>query len=179
MGLDTLNAGRDIPSEINVVIEIPKDSDPVKYRVGKSSNVMFVDYVLSTPMRYPCNYGVVPRTRTREGDPLEALIILPLPLVAGTVCRSRPVGLLKMEDERGEDDKLVVIPSPEIFPAYTHIENIGQVSAHWLERIGHFFEHYRDLEPSKWLKIKDWTSVDEAHQAIVEAVQLYKVTVGD
>ncbi len=178
MGLDMVNAGRDVPNEINVIIEIPKDSEPVKYEVDKTSNVMFVDYVLSTPMRYPCNYGCVPQTRTAEGDPLEALVILPLPLVPGTVIRCRPVGMFKTSDERGKDEKLVVIPSPDIFPAYTRIENIGQVSSHWLERIGHFFEHYRDLEKSKWLKIEDWTGADEARKAIVEGVKRYETTVG-
>ncbi len=174
MGLDLVTAGRKVPDEINVVVEIPKDSEPVKYEVDKSSGEIFVDRILSTPMRYPCNYGYVPQTLGGDGDPLDALVILPLPLVAGAVIRCHPVGMLRMTDESGEDEKLLVIPSPKIFPSYAHIENIGQVSGHWLERIGHFFEHYKDLEDSKWVKIEGWVGAEEARKVISEGVERYK-----
>ncbi|MDN5925028.1 MAG: inorganic diphosphatase, partial [Xanthomonadales bacterium] len=141
MGLDLVTTGSDVPHEINVVIEIPKDAEPVKYEVDKASGAIFVDRVLSTPMRYPCNYGYVPQTLGGDGDPLDALVILPLPLVPGSVIRCRPVGMLQMADEAGEDEKLVVIPDIKVFAGYAHIEDIDQVSRHWLQRIGHFFEH--------------------------------------
>src|SRR6476469_846045 len=132
MALDRVPAGRDVPNEINVVIEIPKDAEPVKYEVDKASGAIFVDRVLSTPMRYPCNYGYVPRTLGGDGDPLDALVILPLPLVPGSVIRCRPVGMLKMTDEAGSDETLIVLPAPKIFPGYAHINDIKGVSPHWL-----------------------------------------------
>ena len=130
MGLERVPAGAAVPDEINVIIEIPKDAEPVKYEVDKASGAIFVDRVLSTPMRYPCNYGYVPQTLGGDGDPLDALVILPLPLVPGSVIRCRPVGMLKMTDEAGGDEKLVVVPQPKIFAGYGHIADIGQVSAH-------------------------------------------------
>lgn len=176
MSLELVSAGRDVPNEINVVIEIPKDAEPVKYEVEKESGAIFVDRVLSTPMRYPCNYGYVPHTLGGDGDPLDALVILPLTLVAASVIRCHPVGMLRMRDESGEDEKLLVTPSEKIFPSYSHIENIGQVSGHWLERISHFFEHYKDLEESKWVKVDGWTDADEARQTITEGIERYQNT---
>ncbi|HET7358825.1 MAG TPA: inorganic diphosphatase [Rhodanobacteraceae bacterium] len=173
MGLDQVSAGRDLPREINVVIEIPKDADPVKYEVDKGSGAIFVDRVLSTPMRYPCNYGYVPHTLGGDGDPLDALVILPLPLLAGSVIRCHPVGMLQMTDEAGPDEKLLVVPSPKVFEAYARVENIGQVSSHWLERIAHFFQHYKDLEASKWVKIDGWVGADVARKTIAEAAERY------
>ncbi|HEX7112199.1 MAG TPA: inorganic diphosphatase, partial [Mizugakiibacter sp.] len=166
-------AGRDVPHEINVVIEIPKDAEPVKYEVDKATGAIFVDRVLSTPMRYPCNYGYVPHTLGGDGDPLDALVILPLPLVPGAVIRCRPVGILRMSDEAGSDEKLVVVPTAKVFAGYAHINDIGQVSGHWLERIGHFFEHYKDLEKGKWVKIEGWGGADEARAEIETCVARY------
>ena len=174
MGLDLVSSGKDVPNEINVVIEIPKDADPVKYEVDKASGAIFVDRVLSTPMRYPCNYGYVPRTLGGDGDPLDALVILPLPLVPGSVIRCRPVGMLKMTDEAGADEKLVVVPIAKVFAGYGHIEDIGQVSSNWLERIGHFFEHYKDLEKGKWVKVEGWHGADAAKQEITAGVKRHE-----
>ena len=174
MGLDLVSAGRDVPNEINVVIEIPKDAEPVKYEVDKASGAIFVDRILSTPMRYPCHYGYVPGTWGGDGDPLDALVILPLPLVPGSVIRCHPVGMLKMTDEAGSDEKLVVIPSSKIFPGYAHINDIKGVSAHWLERIGHFFEHYKDLEKGKWVKIEGWVGAEEAKAEILAGIERHK-----
>lgn len=174
MGLDLVTAGRDVPDEINVVIEIPKDADPVKYEVDKATGAIFVDRVLSTPMRYPCNYGYVPQTLGGDGDPLDALVILPLPLVPGSVIRCRPVGMLKMTDEAGTDEKLVVAPHANIFAGYAHIADIGQVSGHWLERIGHFFQHYKDLEKGKWVKIEGWHDAGAAKREIRDSVVRYQ-----
>lgn len=173
MSLIRVSAGRDVPNEINVIIEIPKDSEPVKYEVDKASGAMFVDRILSTPMRYPCNYGYIPRTLGGDGDPADVLVILPLPLVSGSVVRCRPVGMLKMTDEGGEDEKILAVPVGEIFPGYSHVEDIQQVSSHWLERIAHFFEHYKDLEKNKWVRVSGWVGAEEARREISLSQQRY------
>lgn len=174
MGLHLVAAGRDVPNEINVIIEIPKDAEPVKYEVEKASGAIFVDRILSTPMRYPCNYGYMPGTLGGDGDPLDALVILPLPLVPGSVIRCHPVGMLHMVDEAGRDEKLVVIPTAKVFPGYAHINDMKGVSAHWLQRIGHFFEHYKDLENNKWVKIEGWVGAEEARAEIIAGVARYQ-----
>jgi len=173
MGLDLVSAGRNVPDEINVIIEIPKDAEPVKYEVDKASGAIFVDRILSTPMRYPCNYGYVPGTLGDDGDPLDALVILPLPLIPGSVIRCHPVGMLRMTDEAGGDEKLVVVPVEKIFAGYAHIRDIDGVSGHWLERIGHFFEHYKDLEKGKWVKLDGWAKAAEAKAEVLKGIERY------
>lgn len=173
MGLGHVPTGKNPPDEINVVIEIPKDSEPVKYEVDKESGAIFVDRILSTPMRYPCNYGYIPGTLGGDGDPLDVLVVLPLPLIPGSVIRCRPVGVLRMTDEAGGDEKLLAVPANKIFNGYSHIDDIGQVSPHWLERIGHFFEHYKDLEKGKWVKVEGWEDAASAKKLIVEAIETY------
>lgn len=173
MALDKVSAGRGLPDDINVVIEIPKDAEPVKYEVDKATDAIFVDRVLSTPMRYPCNYGYVPRTLGGDGDPLDALVILPLPLIPAAVIRCRPVGMLQMSDEAGSDEKLVVVPTEKIFAGYAHIDSIDKVSGHWLQRIGHFFQHYKDLEDGKWVKLDGWADADAACKEIMDSVERY------
>ena len=170
MGLDLVPTGADVPNEINVVIEIPKDAEPVKYEVDKATGAIFVDRILSTPMRYPCNYGYVPHTLCGDGDPVDVLVILPLPLIPGSVIRCRPVGVLKMVDEAGGDEKLLAVPVEKVFAGYAHIEDIGHVSAHWIERIGHFFAHYKDLEKGKWVKLDGWAGAAEAKQIIQDSI---------
>ncbi len=174
MALSLVPTGNDVPNEINVIIEIPKDAEPVKYEVDKSTGAIFVDRILSTPMRYPCNYGYVPRTLCGDGDPVDVLVILPLALVPGSVIRCRPVGMLKMTDEAGEDTKLLAVPVPKIFNGYAHIQDIKQVSEHWLERIGHFFEHYKDLEKGKWVKVEGWEGADAARKEIIDGIARYE-----
>jgi len=174
MGLDLVPTGRDVPHEINVIIEIPKDAEPVKYEVDKETGAIFVDRILSTPMRYPCNYGYVPHTLCGDGDPVDVMVVLPLPLVPGSVIRCRPVGVLKMTDEAGGDEKLLAVPVNKVFAGYSHIEDIGHVSAHWLERIGHFFEHYKDLEKGKWVKLDGWGGAAEARQIISESITRFE-----
>ncbi len=176
MGLDLVPSGRDLPNEINVVIEIPKDAEPVKYEVDKSTGAIFVDRILSTPMRYPCNYGYVPHTLCGDGDPVDVLVILPLPLIPGSVIRCRPVGVLNMTDEAGSDEKLVAVPVGKVFAGYAHIEDIAQVSGHWLERIGHFFEHYKDLEKGKWVRIDGWGGAADARRIVMESVERYRAS---
>ncbi len=173
MGLELVSAGKNPPDEINVVIEIPKDSEPVKYEVDKETGAIFVDRILSTPMRYPCNYGYVPQTLGGDGDPIDVLVVLPLSLVPGAVIRCRPVGVLKMSDEAGSDEKLLAVPVAKVFNGYTHAEHLHQVSSHWLERIGHFFEHYKDLEKGKWVKVEGWGDAAEAKQILAEAIERY------
>ena len=173
MGLDLVPAGSDLPHKINVIIEIPKDSEPVKYEVDKATGAIFVDRILSTPMRYPCNYGYIPHTVCGDGDPADVLVILPLTLIPGSVIRCRPVGVLRMTDEAGGDEKILAVPDDRVFAGYSHIQDIGQVSSHWLERIGHFFEHYKDLEPGKWVKLDGWGDAAAARAIIVEALERY------
>jgi inorganic pyrophosphatase len=174
MGLDLVQTGKDVPNEVNVIIEIPKDAEPVKYEVDKATGAIFVDRILSTPMRYPCNYGYIPHTLCGDGDPADVLVILPLPLVPGSVIRCRPVGVLRMKDEAGSDEKLVAVPIDKVFDGYSHINDIGQVSQHWLDRIGHFFEHYKDLEKDKWVKLDGWGGAKEAKRIIHESVTRFE-----
>ena len=176
MALDLVPTGRDVPNEVNVVIEIPMNAEPVKYEVDKDTGAIFVDRILSTPMRYPCNYGYVPHTLCGDGDPADVLVILPLPLVPGSVIRCRPVGVLKMSDEAGGDEKLLAVPVDKVFSGYAHINDIEQVSKHWLQRIGHFFEHYKDLEDGKWVKLDGWGGATEAKRIIVEAIERYNAS---
>ena len=171
MGLDQVSSGRNPPDEINVIIEIPKDSEPVKYEVDKESGAIFVDRILSTPMRYPCNYGYVPHTLCGDGDPADVLVVLPLPLIPGSVVRCRPVGVLKMTDEAGSDEKILAVPVAKVFSGYANVQDIEQVSEHWLERIGHFFEHSKDLEKGKWVKLDGWGNAAEAKRILLESMQ--------
>ena len=174
MGLDHVATGKNPPDEINVIIEIPKDSEPVKYEVDKESGAIFVDRILSTPMRYPCNYGYVPHTLCGDGDPADVLVVLPLSLIPGSVIRCRPVGVLRMTDEAGGDEKILAVPVTKVFNGYAHINDIDQVSPHWLERIGHFFEHYKDLEKDKWVKLDGWGNAEEAKQILRESITRYE-----
>ena len=179
MGLSLVPTGTNPPDEVNVIIEIPKDAEPVKYEVDKASGAIFVDRILSTPMRYPCNYGYIPHTLCGDGDPADVLVILPLPLVPGSVIRVRPVGVLRMKDEAGSDEKLLAVPVDKVFAGYSHIQDVDQVSPHWLERIGHFFEHYKDLEKGKWVKLDGWGNAAEAKAIINESIARFNDTPED
>ncbi len=174
MGLDLVSAGRDVPNEINVVIEIPKDADPVKYEVDKATGAIFVDRVLSTPMRYPCNYGYVPHTLCGDGDPVDVLVLMPLPLIPGAVIRCRPVGMLAMTDEAGADTKIIAAPAAKIFSHYDSIRDVGDVAQHWKDRIGHFFEHYKDLEKGKWVKLDGWLDAAAAKREILASIARFQ-----
>jgi len=174
MALNLVPTGRDVPNEINVVIEIPKDAEPVKYEVDKATGAIFVDRVLSTPMRYPCNYGYVPHTLCGDGDPVDVLVLIPLPLIPGAVIRCRPVGMLRMTDESGEDTKIVAAPAAKVFAHYDHINDISDVPQHWCDRIGHFFTHYKDLEKGKWVKVDGWSDAAAARQEILDSIARYQ-----
>jgi len=176
MALDLVPTGKDVPNDVNVIIEIPKDADPVKYEVDKATGAIFVDRILSTPMRYPCNYGYIPHTLCGDGDPADVLVILPLPLVPCSVIRCRPVGVMMMQDEVGSDEKLLAVPVDKVFNGYSHVHDIAQVSKHWLERIGHFFQHYKDLEPGKWVKISGWGDADQARNIVLNSIQRFNAS---
>ncbi len=176
MSFERVPSGRDFPREINVIIEIPKDAEPVKYEVDKATGAIFVDRILSTPMRYPCNYGYVPHTLCGDGDPADVLVVLPLPLIPGSVIRCTPVGVLRMVDEAGSDEKLLAVPIPKTFSGYTHIDDIDKVSQHWLDRIGHFFEHYKDLEQGKWVRLDGWGDAAAARAVLSDAQARFNAT---
>ena len=176
MPLDLVPTGRDVPNEVNVIIEIPMNAEPVKYEVDKASGAIFVDRVLSTPMRYPCNYGYIPHTLSGDGDPADVLVIMPLPLIPGSVIRVRTVGMLKMTDEAGEDTKLVAVPVSKVFPGHDNINDVADIPELTLARIAHFFEHYKDLEKGKWVKVEGWAGKAEALAEIVACVERYNAS---
>lgn len=173
MSLMNISAGRDVPNDINVIIEIPMRSDPVKYEVDKESGALFVDRFLSTPMYYPCNYGYVPQTLSDDGDPVDVLVISPTPLLSASVVRARPIGMLMMEDEAGVDAKILAVPHDKLSTEYRAIQSPSDVNSHLLNAIKHFFEHYKDLEEGKWVKVKDWAGADIARQEIMASIQRY------
>ena len=176
MALDLVPTGRDVPNEINVVIEIPKDADPVKYEVDKATGAIFVDRILSTPMRYPCNYGYIPHTLSGDGDPADVLVVMPIPLIPGSVIRCRTVGMLKMRDEAGEDTKIVAVPISKVFPAYDAVQHVDDLPMLTKDRIQHFFEHYKDLEKGKWVKFDGWGGADDARAEIMSSVARYNAS---
>jgi inorganic pyrophosphatase len=179
MALDLVPTGRDVPNEVNVVIEIPMNAEPVKYEVDKASGAIFVDRVLTTPMRYPCNYGYIPHTLAGDGDPADVLVIMPLALVPGSVIRCRVIGMLQMEDEAGEDTKLVAVPISKVFPAYDHVSSVDDLLDLTKDRIQHFFEHYKDLEKGKWVKLQGWADADAARAEIVASGERNNATPGN
>lgn len=171
---EKVSSGQNVPHDIHVVIEIPAYSDPVKYEVNKETGVLFVDRFMSTAMHYPCNYGYVPRTLCKDGDPLDVLVLAPFPLLSGSVIRCRPVGLLNMTDEAGEDGKLLAVPIDKLSVLYHDIKSYRDLPQTLLNSISHFFEHYKDLEPGKWVKISGWADVPEAHNEIMASVARYQ-----
>ncbi|HYD58314.1 MAG TPA: inorganic diphosphatase [Burkholderiales bacterium] len=176
MSLDLVSEGAAVPDNVNVVIEIPMNAEPVKYEVDKATGAIFVDRVLTTPMRYPCNYGYIPRTLSGDGDPVDVLVVMPLPLVPGCVIRCRPIGMLAMTDEAGEDTKVIAVPIDKVFPAYSGISGVSELPELTLERIAHFFEHYKDLEKGKWVKIEGWKDAGAAKKEILDGVRRFSAT---
>jgi inorganic pyrophosphatase len=173
MSLDKISPGRDVPNDINVIIEIPAHSDPVKYEVDKDSGALFVDRFMSTAMFYPCNYGYIPHTLCEDGDPADVLVVTPLPLISGSVIRCRPLGVLKMSDEAGQDAKLIAVPVDKLTPLYKECKSIDDLPQSLLAQIAHFFEHYKDLEKGKWVKVEGWAGVAEAKDEITASVKRY------
>jgi inorganic pyrophosphatase len=174
MNLDRVPAGRDLPNDFNVIIEIPMRGEPIKYELDKDTGAMFVDRFMSTAMHYPCNYGYIPKTLSGDGDPVDVLVVTPVPLITGVVVRCRPVGVLKMTDEAGDDSKLLAVPIDKLCPLYPGIRSPGDFLEHRLTQIQHFFEHYKDLEPGKWVKVEGWRGPEEAKAEILAGVRNYE-----
>ena len=173
MGLDRVPAGKDLPHDFNVIIEIPMHADPVKYEVDKESGAIFVDRFMSTAMHYPTNYGYVPKTISGDGDPVDVLVITPVPLIPGVVVPCRPIGILKMEDEAGQDGKVLAVPIDKILAIYTQWQKPEDMNPLRLKTIAHFFEHYKDLEPGKWVKILGWEGPDAARKEVMDGIANY------
>lgn len=170
MSLDNVTPGDDAPQSFNVIIEIPMNADPIKYEVDKASGAIFVDRFMGTSMHYPTNYGYVPRTIAGDGDPVDVLVITPYPLMSGVVVPCRPIGVLQMEDESGHDAKVLAVPMDKILPIYTHWRKPEDINQLRLHTIVHFFEHYKDLEPGKWVKVLGWEGPEQAMQEVAQGI---------
>ncbi|KAF1027435.1 MAG: Inorganic pyrophosphatase [Acinetobacter bereziniae] len=173
MSLKNVPAGINLPNDFFSIIEIPQDIDPIKYEMNKEYDAIFIDRFLTTSMYYPANYGYIPQTLSEDGDPLDVLVISPYPVVIGSVIRSRPVGVMYMEDENGLDAKIIAVPHQKLSKLYDDIQQISDIDKSTLNRIQHFFEHYNDLETDKWVKLKGWGNVENAHTEILKCVQFY------
>lgn len=174
MGLVRVNTGNDIPHDINVIIEIPAHSEPIKYEVDKESGSLFVDRFLSTSMHYPCDYGYIPKTLSDDGDPVDVLVITPVPVNRGCVINCRPLGMLVMSDEAGEDRKILAVPSRKLTSLYDQVNTIHDLPPMMLRQIEHFFNHYKDLETGKWVKIDGWRDENEAKAEILDSIKRYR-----
>lgn len=176
MSLKSIPAGDNAPDEFNVVIEIPAHSDPIKYEVDKETGALFVDRFMMTSMHYPCNYGYVPDTLSDDGDPVDVLVITPFPVAMGAVIPCRPIGVLKMDDEAGGDAKLLAVPIDKILPIYKHWKKPEDIAPERLHQIQHFFEHYKDLEKGKWVKVRGWEGPDSAKKEVADSIARFKAT---
>lgn len=173
MSLNDVPVGRDVPKDVNVIIEIPMNSPAVKYEVDKKSGALFLDRMLKTAMHYPCNYGYIPHTLCGDGDPVDVLVVMPVPVQSGAVVTCRPVGLLRMEDESGDDAKILAVPTEEVTGLYRNVHSVEDVDILLRMQISHFFDHYKDLETGKWVDIQGWEDIDSAYREILESVERY------
>ena len=174
MRLDAIPIGNNPPEDVNVVVEVGIGGEPIKYEMNKAAGTLFVDRFLHTPMRYPGNYGFVPHTLSDDGDPIDVLVANTRPIAPGAVINVRPIGVLKMEDDGGGDEKVIAVPSPELTKRYLHVNNYTDLPEITLEQIQHFFEHYKDLESGKWVNIAGWGDAGEARQLIRDAIEREK-----
>lgn len=174
MGLENLQPGQQVPDDINVIIEIPSNSSPIKYEVDKLSGLVVVDRFLGTSMVYPCEYGFVPHTLSEDGDPMDVLVISPYSLSPGVMIRCRPIGLLRMTDDSGKDVKILAVPVNKLTTRYQHIQKPEDLGMDLLNTIKHFFEHYKELDPGKWAKVEGWEGVAAAKKEIVDSVERYQ-----
>jgi inorganic pyrophosphatase len=174
MRIDAIPIGKNPPHDVNVIIEVPVGGEPIKYEMDKESGTLFVDRFLYTPMRYPGNYGFVPHTLSADGDPIDVLVCNTRAIIPGAVINCRPVGVLVMEDDGGGDEKLIAVPSTKLTKRYEKVQNYSDLPGITIEQIQHFFQHYKDLEPGKWVKIHHWGDSKEAQRLITEAVERYK-----
>lgn len=174
MSFTQVTAGNNVPFEINVIIEIPAYSDPVKYEIDKLTGELTVDRFMGTAMRYPCNYGYIPQTLAEDGDAIDVMIIAPAPLLSGSVITCRPIGVLKMIDEAGPDPKLLAVPMPRLTPFYNHVNDYRDIQPDKLAQITHFFQHYKDLEEGKWVSVEGWGSLEDAREEVLKGIALYQ-----
>lgn len=170
MRIDAIPIGSNPPDDINVIVEVPVGGEPIKYELDKNSGTLFVDRFLYTPMRYPGNYGFVPHTMSEDGDPIDVLVCNTRVIVPGAVINCRPIGVLVMEDDAGQDEKILAVPSEHVSLRYTSVQNFSDLPAITTDQIQHFFEHYKDLERDKWVRIDHWGDQHEARQLITEAI---------
>ena len=173
MSFDKIPAGKDLPNDMYVAIEIPANSTPIKYEIDKDTDALLVDRFMATPMFYPANYGYVPNTLSDDGDALDVLVITPYPVVPGSVIRSRPVGILNMSDEAGQDAKILAVPHTKLTKIYDHVENYTDLPELLIKQIEHFFENYKDLEAGKWVKVDGWADADAARAEILKSAEAY------
>ncbi|MDX1922395.1 MAG: inorganic diphosphatase [Alphaproteobacteria bacterium] len=170
MEIKKIPIGKNPPDEVNVIIEIPQGGNPIKYEFDKESGAIFVDRFLHTSMVYPSNYGFIPHTLSADGDPVDALVVCQMPVVPGAVIRSRPIGALLMEDESGGDEKILMVPVDKLHPFYSKVQSYKDLPQSLCEQIAHFFQHYKDLEKGKWVKIVQWVGPDEAKALIAKGI---------
>ena len=174
MRIDAIPIGNNPPDDVNVIIEVPVGGEPIKYEMDKEAGTLVVDRFLYTPMRYPGNYGFIPHTLSGDGDPCDVLIVNTRAIVPGAVISVRPVGVLLMEDEAGGDEKIIAVPSSKLTQRYDRIKNFSDLPDITVQQIQHFFEHYKDLEKGKWVKILRWGGPEEAHKLIQEGIEREK-----
>ncbi|RLK51141.1 inorganic pyrophosphatase [Alkalispirillum mobile] len=174
MILERVGPGDKAPEEVNVIIEIPLRGEPVKYEVDKDSGAMFVDRFMGTAMHYPCNYGYIPNTLCDDGDPADVLVLTPFPVITGSVIKCRPIGVLKMTDEAGEDAKVLAVPVGKLTAMYEDVNNPSDLPQIMLDQISHFFEHYKDLEPGKWVRIDGWEDSESAREELRKSIENYE-----
>ena len=172
--LEKISYGKDVPNDFNVVIEIPEAGDPVKYEYCKDSNMVLVDRFMSSTMRYPCNYGFIPNTLYDDGDPIDVLVVAPYPLMPGCIINCRAVGAFKMEDDGGVDTKIIAVPNFKLTKEYDHVNDINDLPKTLLERIEHFFKHYKDLDSGKWVKVNGWGNAEYAKQEVAKSIKNYQ-----
>ena len=172
MSFEKVPAGKSLPDDFYVVIEIPLNSS-IKYEIDKDADALFVDRLVSTPMHYPANYGYIPQTLCGDGDAADVLVLFPEPVQAGSGIRCRPIGVLQMTDEAGEDAKILAVPHDKLTTLYSGIKTLNDLPPIVLSQIGHFFEHYKDLEKGKWVKVEGWGDLEAARKEIIDAVERY------
>lgn len=176
MNINEISTGKNAPHEVNVIIEVPIGGEPIKYEMDKRSGALVVDRFLYTSMRYPGNYGFIPHTLSDDGDPCDVLVASTRAIVPGAVIAVRPIGVLKMQDEGGGDEKIIAVPSSKLTKRYDKCHTYQDLPEITLQQIQHFFEHYKDLEPGKWVKVTGWGGPEEAHKMIIEAIERAKTT---
>ena len=174
MDMSKIPVGKNPPTDVNVIIEVPMGSEPIKYEMDKDSGALYVDRFLHTAMNYPCNYGFIPHTLSGDGDPADVLVFGRRPLMPGCVVAARPIGVLLMEDEGGQDEKILAVPHTRLHPFFNDVKSYKDLPQILLDQIAHFFEHYKDLESNKWVKVTGWKDAPEAERMVMEAVERAK-----